>query len=80
MSSVRLVEHGYEIDTTPEILPDGRFVSRAVIRRLVDDHVDRLWPDFKPFATEAEASSAAHIAAVAWVAHQAGGATSTGLG
>ena len=48
MSSVKFVESGYEIDTTPELLPDGKFISRAVVRRLVDDRVDELRPDSSP--------------------------------
>ena len=73
MSSVRFVQGEYEIDTTPEMLPDGRFVARAVVRRLLDSRVEEVHPDFEPFATEAEAASAAHIAAVAWLAHRPSG-------
>lgn len=70
MSTVKIVTDGYEVDSTPQLLPDGKFVARAVITRQTDQMVEELWPDFQPFATEAEASSAAHLAAVAWIAHQ----------
>jgi hypothetical protein len=77
MGSIKLVESGYEIDPTPETLPDGRLCSRAVVRRLSDNKTEELRPDFDPFGTEAEASSAAYIAALAWVAHQVAGRTSS---
>jgi hypothetical protein len=70
MSTNKFRECGYEIDTTPKMLPDGRFVAHAVATRLIDGKSEDLWPDFDPFATEAEASSAGHTAAVAFVAHQ----------
>ena len=70
MSAVRFVSGGYEIDVTPEVLPDRRYVARAVVTRLADRKVEEIWPDFEPFATETEASSAAHLAAVAWISHQ----------
>jgi hypothetical protein len=40
------------------------------VRRQADGKIEEIWPDFEPFATAAEASKAAHIAAVAWIAHQ----------
>jgi len=72
MGAMRFVEAGYEIDPTPTPLPDGKFAARAVVVRQADRQTQELWPDFDPFATEAEAASAAHMAAVAWVAHQVG--------
>jgi hypothetical protein len=74
MSTHSFVGGGYEIDSSPSILPDGRFAARALVTRLTDRHATELLPDFEPFPTEAEASSAGHMAAVAWVVHQ-GGAT-----
>jgi len=70
MSAVKLVTGGYEIDSTPTFQPDGRYVARAVVTRLFDRKVEEVWPDFEPFTTEAEASSAAHLAAVAWISHR----------
>jgi hypothetical protein len=70
MSAVKIVTGGYEIDSTPQIQPDGRYVARAVVTRLADHRVEEIWPDFEPFATEAEALAAAHLAAVAWISHQ----------
>ena len=72
MCSLKVVTGGYEIDTTPEPQADGRFTARAVVTRQADRWVEDLWPEFEPFATEAEASSAAHIAALAWISHQPG--------
>jgi len=72
MSTVNIVTGGYEIDTTPEPHADGRFTARAIITRQADRHVDELWPEFEPFTTEAEASAAAHLAALAWISHQPG--------
>ena len=66
----QFLEGGYMIDTTPAALPDGRFVARAVVTRQVDQVLEEIWPEFEPFETEAEAASAAHMAAVAWVAHR----------
>lgn len=70
MSTARVVVHGHEIDSTPKVLPDGKFVARAVVTRQADQRVDEIVPNFEPFATEAEATSAAHLAAVAWAAHR----------
>jgi hypothetical protein len=70
MSVVKFVQNEYEVDATPQELPDGRFVARAVVRRQSDGQVEQIQPDFEPFATAAEASSAAHLAAVAWLAHR----------
>jgi len=36
MSAVKLVSGDYEIDATPQALPDGRYVARAVVTRLTD--------------------------------------------
>ncbi len=70
MSVVKIVTGGYEIDSTPQVQPDGRFVARAVVIRLSDQRVEEVQPDFEPFATEAEAVSAANLAAVAWISHR----------
>lgn len=72
MSAVKIVRDGYEIDATAERLDDGTFVARALVTRQADGKVEEIRPDFEPFATEAEASSAAHLAAVAWAAHNPG--------
>jgi len=58
MSAVKVVMGGYEITSTPMVLPDGKFVARAVVTRQADHQVHELWPDFEAFSTEAEASSA----------------------
>lgn len=70
MSAFKTLKDGYEIDATPERLADGKFAARALVTRQADGKVEEIRPEFEPFATEAEASSAAHLAAVAWVAHQ----------
>jgi hypothetical protein len=70
MSAAKFVSGGYEIDPTPEVLPAGLCVARAVLTRQVDGKVEEIWPDFEPFATEVEATNAAHIAAVAWISHR----------
>jgi hypothetical protein len=70
MSVIKFGTGGYEIDSTPELQPDGKYRAHARVTRQSDHQVEEIWPDFKPFLTEAEASSAAHLAAVAWVAHQ----------
>ena len=69
MSAHEFFEGGYRIDTTPLMTPGGKFVARAIVTR-ADSRAEELSPDFEPFMTEAEASSAAHIAAVAWISHQ----------
>ena len=70
MSTLKFRLNGYEIDCTPEEQPDGRFVARAVLKRLADGQPEEVRPEFEPFATAAEASTAAHTAALAWVAHR----------
>lgn len=72
MSAVKFIMNGHEIDATPRMLPDGRYVALAIVVRQADGKAEELWPDFEPFATEAEAASAAHLAAVSWIAHQSG--------
>ena len=70
MAETKFIEAGYEIDATPSAQADGRFTARAVVTRQADRQAEELWPEFEPFKTEAEAVSAAHMAAVAWIAHQ----------
>jgi hypothetical protein len=70
MSPSKFIERGYEIDPTPESLPSGRFAARATLTRQSDRRTYEIQPEFEPFATESEAVSAAHMAAVAWIAHQ----------
>lgn len=73
--SIHHFMHGdYSIDATPMQLPDGTFAARAVVTRGSDRHVEEIRPDLASFGTEAEAASAAHLAAVAWAAHQDGSA------
>ena len=72
MSTTKIVTDGYEIDSTPKVLPDGKFVARAIVTRRADRKAEEIWPEFEPFETEAEASSAAQLAAMAWVTHQPG--------
>lgn len=61
---------GYTIDLTPEPLPGGRFAACARLTRLEGGASQEVWPEFDAFNTEAEAVSAAHMAALAWIAHQ----------
>ncbi|HWH84214.1 MAG TPA: hypothetical protein VNU71_18455 [Burkholderiaceae bacterium] len=70
MSVVKSVSMGFEIDTTPEVQPDGRYVARAILTHLADASVKEIRPDFEAFATAAEASAAAHLAAIAWISHR----------
>lgn len=72
MSAFKSVTGGYMIETAPIVLPDGRFAARAVVTRQVDAMAKELRPEFEPFATEAEAASAAHTAALAWISHPIG--------
>lgn len=73
VSAVKFIRGNSEIHTTPKMLPDGRFVVRATITELTGPYVEELWPDVDPFMTEAEASSAAHLAAVGWVSGRGAG-------
>lgn len=61
-------EGDYVVDATPAAQPDGKFVARALVSKPGQD-LTVVQPDFAPFSTEAEAASAAHIAALAWIAH-----------
>ena len=74
LSIHHITQGSYLIDVTPSALPDSRFAAHAVVTHQVDKHVEDLWPAFDPFLTEAEAASAAHMAALAWVAHRNGDA------
>ena len=69
MSTIKTVSNGHNIDATPDLQADGRYRAHAVVTRQADGHVEELWPVFEPFVTEAEAASAAHLAALAWIAH-----------
>jgi len=69
MSINKSVQGDYSIDVTPLALPDGRFAARAVLTRRDTSEVKELRPEFEPFSTEAEAVTAAQIAALAWVSH-----------
>lgn len=70
LSVHQFVEGGYMIDSTPAARPDGKFAAHAVVTCQADGQVIELWPEFDPFITETEASSAAHMAAVAWIGHR----------
>jgi hypothetical protein len=67
LSVHHIVEGRYMIDVTPSALPDGKFAAHAVVTHERDKQVEDLWPEFAPFVTEAEAASAAHMAALAFV-------------
>lgn len=78
MSIHQLVEGGYIVDLTPVPMPDGKFAARALVTRQGDQHIEELRPEFSPFLTEVEAASAAHMAALAWIAHRSSGTQETG--
>jgi hypothetical protein len=64
------IECGCTVDSVPVSCPDGQFLAHAVVTCQTDHRVEELWPGFLPFQTEAEAASAAHLAAAAWVRRQ----------
>lgn len=70
MDAFKLVEGDYDLDCTPVAISDAQFQARAVITHRSDGAVAEVKPAFDPFGTQAEAVTAAHMAAVAWIAHQ----------
>jgi hypothetical protein len=66
----QFIECGCTVETAPVSRPDGQFIAHALVTRHIDHQVEELWPGFEPFQTEAEASSASHLAAAAWVRRQ----------
>lgn len=63
---------GWDVDPAPDPVSPRQFLARARLTRQSDGHTEELFPDFDPFSTETEATAAGHMAAIAWIAHQAG--------